>query len=81
MSALRALFEAIFGPLNAALGSLPLGVAPAFVALLLILPLVWVLRLGRASVFRGAPDEAWWRDLRLWAVVVTLPYLVIYLWL
>ena len=38
-----------------------------------------VLRLDRDFIYLGSPDRSRWRDLRLWAVVVTVPYLLIYL--
>ncbi|MEM6703169.1 MAG: hypothetical protein AAGA81_06105 [Acidobacteriota bacterium] len=81
MSALRQFLEAFFGPLDQLLGSLPLMTGRVAVALLLLVPLVWVLRLDREFILLGSPDRARWRDLRLWAVLVTLPYLAIYLFL
>ena len=41
--------------------------------------LVWVWTLRREFVFRGAPDQQWWRDLRLWATLVVIPYVAVYL--
>lgn len=81
MTALRGLLEALFSPVDRLLGALPLASGKVAVALLLLVPLVWVLRLDRDFVLLGSPDESRWRDLRLWAVVVTVPYLLIYLFL
>jgi hypothetical protein len=43
--------------------------------------IVWTWFLSRKFVFRGAPDEHRWRDLRIWATFVMLPYVAIYWWL
>ncbi len=76
---MRSILEFVLGPIDAALGALPLWSARIAVALLLILPAVAVSWLSRDWVLRGAPDRARWRDLRVWAVLFILPYLVIYL--
>lgn len=76
---MRTLLEFVLGPINAAMGALPLWSARIAVALLLILPAAAVWRLGRDWVLRGAPDLAKWRDLRIWAALFVVPYLVIYL--
>ena len=76
---MRTILELVLGPIDAALGALPLWSARVAVALLLILPAVAVWRLSRHWVLRGAPDHAKWRDLRIWAALFVVPYLVIYL--
>ena len=76
---MRAILEFALGPMNAAMGALPLWSARVAVALLLILPAVAVWRLRSDWVLRGAPDRAKWRDLRIWAALFIVPYLVIYL--
>ena len=76
---MRTIFEFVLGPIDAAIGSLPLWSARVAVALLLVLPAVGVWRLSRDWAFRGAPDRAGWRDLRVWAALFIVPYLVIYL--
>lgn len=76
---MRTLLEFVLGPINAAMGALPLWTARVAVALLLVLPAAAVWRLGRDWVFRGASDHARWRDLRIWAALFIVPYLVIYL--
>ena len=76
---MRTILEFVLGPIDAALGSLPLWSARVAVALLLILPAVAAWRLSRDWVLRGAPDRARWRDLRVWAALFIVPYLVIYL--
>ncbi len=76
---MRAIFEIVLGPINAAMGALPLWSARVAVALLLVLPAAAVWRLSGDWVLRGAPDRAKWRDLRVWAALFIVPYLVIYL--
>lgn len=76
---MRTVLEFVLGPIDAVLGALPLWSARVAVALLLILPAVAVWRLSREWVLRGAPDGAQWRDLRVWAALFIVPYLVIYL--
>ena len=76
---MRTILEFVLGPVNAAMGALPLWSARVAVALLLILPAAAVWRLSRDWVLRGAPDRAKWRDLRTWAALFIMPYLVIYL--
>ena len=48
-----------------------------FVAFVLLVAVVWWV--PRASVFEEAPDGAAWRDLRLWATVLVVVQLGIYL--
>ena len=76
---MRTIFELVLSPIDAAMGALPLWSARVAVALLLVLPAAAVWRLGRDWIFRGAPDGAKWRDLRIWAALFIVPYLVIYL--
>ena len=76
---MRTMLEFVLGPMNTAMGALPLWSARVAVALLLILPAAAVWRLSRDWVLRGAPDRRKWRDLRVWAALFIVPYLVIYL--
>ena len=39
--------------------------------------LVWTVTRRKRSVLQGAPDAAWWRDLRLWIV----PVILVQMWL
>lgn len=73
--------KALHEPVDAWLGSLPMWVAVACAMGLYLVALVWVWLLGREFVFRGAPDDRWWRDLRIWSTAVLLPYIVVYCWL
>ena len=44
-----------------------------------VAPAARALRLDRRFIYLGSPDQSRWRDLRIWAVIVTVPYLLIYL--
>lgn len=48
----------------------------SFLCFLLLLALVWTI--PASVVRRGAPDEARWRDLRIWATALVLLQLGIY---
>ncbi len=47
----------------------------------LVMGTVWALFLSRDYVLLGSPDQARWRDLRLWVPVLLVPYLLIYLFI
>jgi len=66
-------------PIDAWLGSLPMGVAMVCALGLYAIAVVWVWTLPREFVFRGAVNEKPWRDLRIWATLVVIPYVVVYL--
>jgi len=68
-------------PLDRYLGSLDAEVGRYCAVVLFGIVLVWVFTLKRDYIFQGAPDRARWRDLRLWSLFVTVPYVVIYLFL
>ena len=78
MNTARAILELVLAPADRVLASLPLGTARIATLVLLILPVLVVLLLPRSSIFRGATNQTWTRDLRLWAVVFTIPYAVVY---
>jgi hypothetical protein len=73
--------RALHQPIDQWLGSLPIWVAMACALGLYIAALGWVWCLPRTFVFRGVPDSKRWRDLRIWATLVILPYIAVYLWL
>jgi hypothetical protein len=66
-------------PIDQWLGSLPMSVAMACAIGLFVVAGAWVWTLRREFIFRGAPDQKWWRDLRIWSMVVLLPYIGVYL--
>jgi len=75
---MRAFFEVVFGGFDAMLGAIPLAAARWVLVGFFLLAAVASLLLPREFVFRGAPDQRWYRDLRWWALAATLPYVLIY---
>lgn len=71
--------KALHAPFDQWLGGLPMSVAMACAVGLYVVALIWVWGLRREFVYRGAPDRHWWRDLRIWATAVVIPYIAIYL--
>ena len=71
--------KSIHLPIDNWLGTLPMTVALACAVGLYVVALIWVWGLSRNFIFRGVPDHQWWRDLRIWATVVTIPYIALYL--
>lgn len=65
-------------PLDRWLISLPMGVAQAAVLGLFVLTGIWLWTLKKDYIYLGAPDRAAWRDLRIWATLVLLPYIAVY---
>lgn len=55
----------------------PLGIA-AFVGVF-VLVLVWLVLMPRRLLDGTGPRPPWWRDVRLWAVVVTVIQIAVYL--
>lgn len=73
--------KALHDPIDHWLGSLPMGVAMACALGLYAIAVVWVWTLRREFVFRDAPGESRRFDLRIWATLVVVPYVAIYIWL
>ena len=71
--------KSLHKPIDDWLGSLPMSVAVACAIGLFVVAGLWVWTLRREFIFRGAPDQKRWRDLRLWAMVVLLPYIAVYI--
>ena len=70
-------------PIDSWLGSLPMSVAMSCAIGLYLIAAIWVWRLNRSFIFRGAPSgdgnyQARY-DLRIWATLVMIPYVVIYI--
>jgi len=71
--------KSLHEPIDQWLGSLPMSVAMACAIGLFVLAGMWVWTLRADFIFRGAPDRSRWRDLRIWSMIVLLPYIAIYL--
>jgi hypothetical protein len=70
--------KALHVPIDEWLGQLPMTVAIVSAVGLYVVALIWVWLLRSDFIFRGAPDHHRWRDLRIWATIVVLPYIAIY---
>ena len=57
---------------------LPVWWANAITAVLFVGISVAVFTVPKSNVLRGAPDQARWRDIRLWAVALVIVQLIIY---
>ena len=75
---MRSFLEAVLGPFDSLLGAIPLGVARWIIVAFLVAAGAGALLVPREFVFRGAPDNRRYRDLRWWAIAALLPYLLIY---
>ena len=71
--------RSVLGPLDRYLADVSPEVGRWCALALFAIAAIWVFTLKRDYVYLGAADRAVWRDLRLWTVVVLLPYAVIYL--
>ena len=71
--------KSIQQPLDQWLGTLPMWLAQGCAIGLFAAAVIWVWTLRREFVFRGASDDRWWRDLRIWATLVVIPYAAVYL--
>lgn len=58
-------------------GAAPLGGKAAFVGVFVVL-LLWLLFLPASLVGQQGPRGPWWRNVRFWAVVVTLVQIWVY---
>lgn len=68
-------------PFNQWMNSLPPSVWRGSAVGLFVLSALAALLISRSYIYRGAPDSAGWRDLRYWAVVALIPYMIIYAYL
>lgn len=71
--------KTVLAPLDAWINSLPLWTGKACAVGLFVIVGLWALTLKRDYIYLGAPDRARWRDLRVWTVLVLLPYIIVYL--
>ena len=71
--------KALHQPIDAWLGSLSMTTALGCTIGLFVVAGIWVWSLPKEFIFRGAPSRKWWCDLRIWATVVLLPYIGMYL--
>lgn len=73
--------KALFRPANSFLDSLPPHAWHLAAVGLFALAGICAFFVPRGYVYGGAPDNARWRDLRIWAMLTLLPYMAIYYFL
>ena len=73
------LLHRVFGPLDAVLGSIPFAAARWIVVAFLVVAALSPLLLSDAYIYLVSADRSRRRDLRLWAVLIMLPYILIYM--
>ncbi len=61
------------------LEDLPLYWAKIIGTLFFLLVIVWAFTRPKEYIFRGAPDGKAWRDLRIWAVVILIIQVFLYI--
>ena len=66
-------------PLDAWIDGLAWWVPRACAIGLFIVVGIGTLFFKREYIYLGAPDKAKWRDLRIWAILVLIPYIGVYL--
>ena len=71
----------LLGPLDAWLTSLSTETGRWCAVALFAIAMLWVLTLRRDFIFRGAPGQSIWYDLRLWTLAALTPYVLIYMFL
>jgi putative flippase GtrA len=45
-----------------------------------IIPLIFAFTMKRKYIYKDAGDNAWWRNLKLWVLVIVLVQIAIYLY-
>ena len=68
----------VFGPIDEFLVSLPPGAWVTISVLFILLGGGSALFFKYEFIYRGAPDRALWRDLRLWAILFVIPFALLY---
>lgn len=61
------------------LSSIPIGTVKIIGAIFFLIVMFWAVTRPKAYIFSGAPDQKPWRDLRIWAVIVLLVQIYLYM--
>lgn len=62
------------------LAGVPLVWAKALIICCFIIPAAFALALKKDYIYAGAEDRAWWRNLKIWIVLITVTQIAIYLY-
>jgi hypothetical protein len=60
------------------LSRIPVFYARIIICSLYLLLLIWVLRRPKSYILREAPNKKGWRDLRIWAVILIVFQIALY---
>ncbi|MBN1344707.1 MAG: hypothetical protein JXQ73_18590 [Phycisphaerae bacterium] len=71
--------KATLAPLDAWINTLPSWMGTVCAVGLFVVAGLVLSTLSRSYIYLGAPDQARWRDLRIWTWLVLLPYIIIYI--
>lgn len=61
------------------LQNIPLIWAKYIAGIFFIAMIVWVMVLPKEYIFKGAPDKKGWRDLRIWAAIILIVQIILYI--
>lgn len=53
--------------------------AKIIVLMAFIAPMIFALTMKKAYIYQGAGDNAWWKNLKLWVVLIVGLQIIIYL--
>ena len=68
-------------PLDRWIDGLPPSAGRVCAVAVFVIAAICILSLKTDYIYLGAPDRARWRDLRIWALLVLIPYMAVYWWL
>ena len=71
--------RALHHPVDQWLSTLSMNTALICAVSLLVIAGIWVWTLRKEFILRGAPGKSWRYDLLIWATLVLLPYIGVYL--
>lgn len=61
------------------LADVPLYWAKILGTIFFVSVIVWALKRPKEYIFKGAPDRKRWRDLRIWAAIILIVQILLYI--
>jgi hypothetical protein len=61
------------------LQNIPLVWAKYIAVIFFVAMIIWALLLPKEYILKGAPDRKPWRDLRVWAVIILIVQIILYI--
>lgn len=62
------------------LANMPESWGKFLIILTLVIPLIFALTLKRSYIYLGAKDTKWWRNLKIWVLIIVVLQISIYLY-